>query len=517
VTGILLRDAELAGHVRADVRISGATIAEVGPGLTRRRGEACYDCDGGAVLPGLCDHHVHLHAMAAWAVSVRCGPPEVSTAADLSAALNAAVPDRHGWVRGVGYVESVAGDLDAAALDRLHPGRPLRVQHRSGALWMLNTAALAAIGADRSDFPGAEHPEAGPPGDDHPGANHPGIERDEDGRPTGRLWRADAWLRARLPRSSPPDLACVGAALLRHGIVAVTDATPDLDDQSIAAISDAMARGDLPPHVRLLGAPLGATLPGDRGLPGPAAGPYKIVLADSGLPRHDELTGRIRTAHAAGRRVAVHCVTREALVLLLSALGDAGALPGDRIEHAALVPAELVGELARLGVRVVTQPGFLAHRGDDFLSGLPAAERGDLYRCGTLREAGVPVALSSDAPYGPLDPWAVIAAATQRRTASGQIAGPQERISFARALDGYLAAPGDPGGRPRRVRPDVPADLVVLRSPLAAAPGQPDPVRAVLLAGTIVDFSKRCDGAAAGLKSAEYSCQSADIKTAEMR
>ncbi len=46
-----------------------------------------------------------------------------------------------------------------------------------------------------------------------------------------------------------------------------------------------------------------------------AAGPYKIVLADSGLPPCDELTDRIRTAHAASRPVAVHCVTREALVL----------------------------------------------------------------------------------------------------------------------------------------------------------------------------------------------------------
>jgi hypothetical protein len=29
--------------------------------------------------------------------------------------------------------------------------------------------------------------------------------------------------------------------MLRHGITAVTDATPDLDDQAITAIGDAMA------------------------------------------------------------------------------------------------------------------------------------------------------------------------------------------------------------------------------------------------------------------------------------
>jgi predicted amidohydrolase YtcJ len=94
----------------------------------------------------------------------------------------------------------------------------------------------------------------------------------------------------------------------------------------------------------------------------------------------------------------VHCVTREALVLLLAALDEAGPRPGDRIEHAALVPSELVPELARLGVRVVTQPGFLPHRGDDFLRDLPPQDRPDLYRCATLLRAGVPVASSSDAP-----------------------------------------------------------------------------------------------------------------------
>jgi predicted amidohydrolase YtcJ len=221
-------------------------------------------------------------------------------------------------------------------------------------------------------------------------------------------------------------------------------------------------------------------------LSGPATGPYKVVLADSALPEIDELTERIRTVHAAGRAVAAHCVSRDALVLLLAALSDAGPLPGDRIEHAALVPGELVPEVARLGVRVVSQPGFLPHRGDDFLRELSADDHRDLYRCASLRQAGVPLALSSDAPYGPLDPWAVIAAATDRRTASGQIAGRSERITFTQALRTYLAPPGDPGGPPRRVKPGMTADLVILRAPLASVPGLPQPVRAVLAGGVVV-------------------------------
>ncbi len=508
MTGLLLRNAELGGRGRADIRVSGGRVTGVASALRPRPGEVVYDCGGGAVLPGLCDHHLHLHALAAAAASVRCGPPEVCGRSGLAAALAAAVPDARGWIRGVGYAESVAGDLDAAALDRMRGDHPVRVQHRSGALWMLNSAALAAIGADRARGagPGAGGTRgadvaglgaAGPAVAWREAAGHPGAERGADGRLNGRFWRADAWLRSRLPPSDPPDLRRVGATLLGHGITAVTDATPGLDTAAVAAITGAMRSGALPQRVQLLGAPLGATLPGDRGCrgggdfagerehPGPVAGPYKIVLADSGLPGLAELTGQIRAAHAAGRSVAVHCVTREALVLLVAALRETRTRPGDRIEHAALVPADLVPDLAALGVRVVTQPGFLAHRGDDFLRDVSPRDRGDLYRCGSLLRAGIGVALSSDAPYGPLDPWAVISAAVRRRTASGQVAGPREAITFARALDAYLAPAEDPGGQPRRVRPGLPADLVVLRAPLARVPGLAHPVRAVLVRGTI--------------------------------
>jgi predicted amidohydrolase YtcJ len=457
MTGFLLRGAEVDGHAAIDVRIAGGVVTEIGRGLPPVEPEDVIDARGGALLPGLCDHHLHLYAMAAAAASVPSGPPAVTTSAALAAALAAAASGGDGWVRGVGYTEDVAGLLDAAGLDRLHSDRPVRLQHRSGALWIVNTAGAQALGlAD---------------------AQHPGIERDGQGRPTGRLWRADDWLRARLPRSRPPDLAAIGARLARLGITHVTDATPDLDSASIDAISAAMASGAIPQHVQLLGVPLGCA---------PPAGPFKIILADSALPDIGTLAERIAAAHAAGRAVAVHCVTREALVLLLAAFDDAGAAPGDRIEHAALVPAGLICRLRSLGLTVVTQPGFLAQRGDDYVRDVPAAEHDDLYRVRSLLDGGVGCALSSDAPYGPLDPWAVITAAVRRTSPSGHVIGPAERLTPGQALAGYLSPPGDPGAPPRRVAAGLPADLVLLRVPLAEALAAPS---ADLVAATLVDGS----------------------------
>jgi predicted amidohydrolase YtcJ len=466
VTGILVRGAEVHGRAHVDVRIAGGVVTEIGDRLPTSAGQEVLDARGGALLPGLCDHHLHLHAMAAASASVQCGPPAITTPPELAAALAGGPRGEDGWVRGIGYSQDVAGLLDAAGLDRLHRDRPVRIQHRSGALWIVNTAGARALGLA--------------------GAEHPGIERDSQGQPTGRLWRADGWLRTRLPRAHLPDLRSTGARLARLGITHVTDATPDLDGAAIGAVRAAMAAGALPQHVQLLGVPPGWAAP--AGPHPPAAGPFKIIIDDAALPAIDTLTERIRAVHGHGRAVAVHCVTREALVLLLAVLDEAGAGPGDRIEHAALVPAGLISRLRDLGLTVVTQPGFLAWRGDDYRRDVPAAEHADLYRARSLLDAGVGCAVSSDGPYGPADPWAVISAAVHRCTPSGHVVGPAERLTPAQALAGYVSPPDSPGAAPRRVAAGSPADLVLLRAPLAevlAAPSA-DLVAATLIDGAVV-------------------------------
>src|SRR3546814_127200 len=265
------------------------------------------------------------------------------------------------------------------------------------------------------------------------------------------------------------------------GITAVTDATPRLTPEQVDLLRSAQACGELVQHVTLLGAPLDV----DVREPRLWAGPWKIVLADSGLPALDQLVTEIRDAHAAARPVAAHSVTTASLLLLLAALDEAGSLPGDRVEHAAVVPPEVVPMLAERDLRVVTQPGFLADRGDRFAAGTPAAEHGDLYRCRSLLDAGIPVALSSDAPYGPADPWQVIAAAAGRRTPDGSVLGPAETITAADALDAYLAPADDPGGLPRRLQVGGVADLVLLDRPLEMALQAPsaEHVQSVFIGG----------------------------------
>ncbi|MDL9936575.1 amidohydrolase family protein [Gordonia sp. ABSL1-1] len=439
-------------QIRVESHDETAVITEIAENLDSG-GAPVVDAGGRAVLPGFSDHHLHLFALAVADASVRCGPPAVADAGQLGAALRAARPDGVGWIRGTGYVESVSGDLTAKRIDALESARPVRIQHRSGAMWMLNSRAVAQCGLAA--------------------ARHPGIERDDAGYPTGRVWRADDWLRERLPDTGFPALTGVGDRLRQLGIVEVTDATPDLDDRAVAAVVDAVDRGEISGRVQLLGA--GSEVRIDH--PRITVGPVKIVIGDSSLPGLDELAHAVAASHDAGRAVAVHCVSRVALALLLAAFDIAGTRRGDRIEHGGMIPADAVADLARRGLTVVTQPGFLADRGDDFLAGTAPADHDDLYRCGSLIDAGVPVALSSDAPYGPLNPWTTIAAAVDRRTASGRRVGASaERITVAQALARHRTPIGAPAGAARRIAVGQPGDLIVADRPYAAVLDDPGSV-----------------------------------------
>ena len=452
---LTLRDVEVGGR-RVDVRLAEAFIAAIASRLPVGGDE--IDGRGGALLPGLADHHIHLFALAAQRDSVRLD--DVRSADELKrriAATTAARP-AGAWVRAIGYHERMAGELDAAALDALAPRHPLRVQHQTGALWVLNTAALAAVNA--ADGPAC-------------------VERGADARLTGRIWRGDPWLRERIGAEAPP-LAPVGRQLAAYGITQLTDASVTTNAGAAARLADAHRAGELPQRLTLMsGGPLEA--PEDGAF---AVGPVKVLLDDHALIDLDDFASRIAGARRQDRAVAVHCVTAGELALTLAAFEAAGSRPGDRIEHGSVIPAAAIGQIGSLGLAVVTQPAFVTERGDRYLAEVDPAEQADLYRCASLKAAGVQVAGSSDAPYASPDPWAGVAAAIRRRTAGGAMLGGDERLGAAEALAMYLGAADDPGA-PRRIEVGAPADLCLLKVPLAEALAEPSAeiVRATFVAG----------------------------------
>ncbi|MBM7369262.1 amidohydrolase family protein [Gordonia hydrophobica] len=418
---MLIVGGSLLNGRRADVRIIGDRIVEVAPSLAPTRGEEEIDVLGGTILPGLHDHHVHLRAMAAAALSVRLDPATVRGRVGLAESLAVASPDAVGWIRAVGYHESIAGDLDRHLLDALDPVRPVRIQHRTGAMWFVNTPGLRLLGL-------ADHP-------------------------TGRVYRDDHVLAAHT--SVDTDLTVLGHDLAALGITGVTEATPDLTDADLVDLRRALTDGALPQRLHVLRAP------GESRHPRLTHGPTKRIIDDD--VDCAEFTDWLTAQRRQARPVAVHCVTVLQLVVTITALREVGTLPGDRIEHAAVVPDDLLATLGDLGITVVTQPNFVSERGDQYLADVPADELPGLWRLASLIEAGVPLAGSTDAPFGHHDSWAAMRAACARRAPSGATIGENERLSPRAALGLFLGRPDAPA-QVRRVEIGAVADLCLARA-----------------------------------------------------
>jgi predicted amidohydrolase YtcJ len=461
---MLIRAAEVLGIGLADVRLAGTRIAEIGD-LAPCSGEAVIEARGGALMPGLHDHHIHLAALAARRGSVECGPPAVCDAESLARALQ--VPGT-GWLRGIGFHESVLDGMlpDAATLDRIVPHRPLRLQHRTGRMWLLNTWALEELLA-----------RAAPP---------PGLERIAN-RFTGRLFDEDAWLQRTLG-SLPPDFAEASAELARYGVTGVTDMSPRNDPVIARHVAQQRAEGRLLQSAVLAGGlALAEGVPAHDRPAGWRLGPVKLHLHEAAFPDFDEALGLVRAGHAQGRAVAVHCVTEAELVFTLALLEAAGSGPGDRIEHASVAAPDLVPRMADLGVHACVQPHFIAERGDRYLADVEPRHHPDLYRLRSLHEAGIALAGGSDAPYGSTDPWQAMAAAVARKTGSGAVIGGDEALTPEQALALYLADPLDLT-RQRRIAPGAPADLCLLDRPWASARTRLDSrdVAATIIDGQVV-------------------------------
>jgi predicted amidohydrolase YtcJ len=180
-------------------------------------------------------------------------------------------------------------------------------------------------------------------------------------------------------------------------------------------------------------------------------------------------------------------VTETELVFALAALADAGARTGDRIEHASVAPDSLIDQIADLGLQVVSQPHFIAERGDRYRQDVAADAVPLLYRLRAFLTRGVTLAGGSDAPFGSVDPWAAMRAAGSRRTMQGRCIGPDEALSPEQALALFLADPVRLE-RQRRVVPGAPADLCLLDRPWQAARERlsADDVRATFIAGVRV-------------------------------
>ena len=454
--------------------------------------------DGGALVPGFVDAHVHFGH---FALARRQVDLDAAGSLEDGIALikDAAARLREGeWLQGRGWDRNRWGRLPTRAdLDLAIGERPAALSSHDGHSLWLSSAALHVSGV-RLDTP---NPAGGV------------IERDASGESTGVLFEnAQDLIREHIPEPSDRELREAIRSALKTAAAAGLTGIHNLEDaRTRRAFQSLESAGELSLRV-YHGVPRGELDQArERGLRTGAGsdwlriGPVKL-FSDGALGSQtafmleayagrddgyrgvatldpDELDHAIRLAADAQLDVAVHAIGDAAVRRVLDAFERARReyppfrqrLP--RIEHAQIVDPADVPRFHELGVVASMQP---IHATADW----QAADRlwGQRARHGYnwrgLLDAGAMLAFGTDAPVEHIEPLHSLYAAVTRRDPSGEPAGgwyPAQCLGLEEAVRAYTlgsAMAERAAGRRGTLAAGMDADLVVLSPDPFAKPAE---------------------------------------------
>ncbi len=460
------------------------------------------DLDGGALLPGLNDPHMHtvFVAFEDWIdVGSFASKDMAEVVAKLSEAAAKAAPNQ--WVRGWQLDPSItpgATTIDLALLDRIAPNNPLFLLESNGHIGYGNAKALEIAGVTR-DTP------------DPPQARY---IRDANGDLTGRLEEA-ASMAPFIMKMPMPDAQQTRAAIGRLFQKAASRGCTGLFDCSIGAqgmgdldiLRDVM--GEDPP-VRYGGTLVSTNMKlwKEAGLkPGMGDDRFRISAIKawsdgsnqgrSGYLREpylnsdsrgslnytpEQLTAAIREAHEGGWQVCVHANGDAGIDTTLDAyeavLKD---LPGPdhrhRIEHCTLLHDDQIARMKALGLSPSFLIGHVYYWGRAFRDDILGPARADrLDPCASALRGGLRPTLHSDWNVTEIEPLRMVEnAVTRVMRDGGEVLNPAERVPVETALRMVTA---DAAWQCKRdftgvLAPGKAADLVILaQDPTSIDPTQ---------------------------------------------
>jgi len=430
---VLLRNLRVSGSDGAlvDILPVNGRIVSIAPAAGSTLG---LDLEGRWVSPGLWDNHVHFSQ---WAlVQQRLDVSTASSARDAAAmvarALERAAPEPEPFI-GYGFRDALWADAPTVeALDAAGGARPVvLVSGDLHAVW-LNSAALSLFG--------------------------------HAGHPTGMLVEDAAFAVTRRLGVVADEVldrwaASAANAAAARGVVGIVDLEMTWNlDAWLRRIQGGnrslrVEFGIYAEHLeRAIGLGLRSGQKIDDLL---TVGPLKLITDGSLNTRtaycFDEYPGRegqenshgmltlppeellplMRRGSEAGILPTVHAIGDHANALALDAFAEIGG--GGRIEHAQLLAHGDFPRFAELGVVASVQPDH-ALDDRDVADRLWAGRTGRAFAIRSLLDAGAELAMGSDAPVSPLDPWTTMAAAVNRTRGEREPWHPEQRISVAAAL-----------------------------------------------------------------------------------
>jgi predicted amidohydrolase YtcJ len=400
------------------------------------------DLDGGCLLPGFTDSHVHFPTWAITRRELQLHGTRDDILARVAEAAPAVAPGR--WLRGFGWTAD-GWEPSRAALDAVSGDVPVALlAHDWHSLW-LNSAALAHARGDLERRGGEVDLEAGVLREEAAWSF-----RDRFTLPThAELVEAT---RAALPVAAARGVTAIHD---KDGLIGSREVYAELRDELPFRVWQSLPAHRLDERPDYVKAYMDGTL-GSR---------TARLLDGSGV----EITSReafeeiVRAATAAGVPVAVHAIGDRANRDALDAFAAVPEAIRPRIEHAQCLHPDDIPRFAALGVTASIQPSMA-------VTDAPVAERlwvdrlEGAYAYRSLHASGARLALGSDAPVEELDPLQGLRDAVLRTWRAHEALDLQAALEALTVTPAWLA--GDEARR-GRLRPGMLADLVILdRDPL---------------------------------------------------
>jgi predicted amidohydrolase YtcJ len=425
------------------------------------------------LMPGLIEGHSHLMAGTLWRYAY-CGwfdavdpagrtwPGLKSLDAVMAALAAAAASGGDGPIVGWGFDPIYFGEqrCSRADLDRVSTTRPVGVMHASGHILNVNTVALDKAGWLRA------------------GLDHGGLPLGADGLPTGELKGPEAMMPALdvvgLNRTflsgDEAGIRDFARLCVRAGVTTATDLAATLGDAEVDTLLRITAEDGYPVRIvsllRLIGLTPAAAVQRAKALAERSTEQLRLgrikVVADGSIQGYSArlrwpgyVNGRpnglwytapeamrdvFTLALRQGVQVHTHTNGDEATELVLDCLQQAlvDAPRADHrftLQHCQLADDAQFRRMKALGMCVNLFANHHHYWGDQHYTVTVGPERAErMNACRSALDAGVPLAIHSDAPITPLGPLFTAWCAVHRLTASGRVLGEHQRIGVAEAL-----------------------------------------------------------------------------------
>lgn len=501
------------------VAVDGTRILAVGSDdeiLRLRTPETeVVDLRGRSLLPGFIDSHLHLLLHGTNYLGVDC-KNGVSSLEDISERLaeRARKTPPGEWVRGWGYNDQRLAEGRHPThedLDRVSTDHPILLVRTCNHISVANSRALEVLGFNR-DTP---NPEGGE------------ISRDEKGEPNGILKETAHMMSFQASRYGEEEmleaLEIAGRDLVSLGITSIHEAGGYGSDQ-MRIMQQAISEGNLRVRVyamvcslhesekfveKMIAAGVVTGLGDERFRIGPAKiftdgsssgptcatrEPYTSDPNNTGILYYtqeevDEILGE---AHRRGFQITAHAIGDRGVEIVVNCIEKAlREHPREdhrhRIEHAGMVPPDLMRRIKDLGIVPIPNPAFFYEFGEGYIKNY-GDRVNHMFPLADYKAEGIIAAAGSDCPVTFPNPMQGIYCAITRKTASGTPVGESQKISLldiirAFTINGAYATFEE--DRKGSIEPGKLADLVVLDGSILSA--SPEDILSMKPALTMID------------------------------